>query len=83
MARRGYRFIAEVRSADRSKLAEPVIVISNPQLEPVPRRAWWQGWRWLIVTAALTAIGLMIGAGAVYYRRGAEQLPYGQRIRSV
>ena len=74
VARRGYRFIAEVGAAEQPKLAEPVIVIRNSPLEPVPRRTRWHGWRWVIVSAALTLIGFLIGAGAVYYRRGTEPI---------
>ena len=80
LARRGYRFIAEVGTAEPPRPAEPLIVIRNPPREPVPPRARWQGWRWVIAAAALTLIGLMIEAGAVYYRRGAEPLPLLTRL---
>src|SRR5215467_2047335 len=74
VARRGYRLIADVRPAERPMPAEAVIAIPNLRLEPVPGRARWQRWRWVIATVVLTAIGLMIAALAAYYRRGAEQL---------
>jgi len=73
LARRGYRFIGEVGTPERHRAAEPVIVIRKLP-EPVPPRTRWRGWRWVIVSAALTVIGFMIGAGAVYYRRGAQPL---------
>jgi DNA-binding winged helix-turn-helix (wHTH) protein len=73
LARRVYRFIGEVGTPERHRAAEPVIMI--PKLpEPVPPRTRPRGWRWVIVTAALTVIGFMIGAGTVYYRRGAQPL---------
>ena len=74
VARRGYRFIADVGAAKQARLPEPVIVIPTPQLEPRARRAGWQKWRWAIVTAALIVAGLMIGAGVLSYRRGSDPL---------
>ena len=45
LARRGYRFIGELDAADRSRPAEPLIVIPLPQTIPVrrPRREIVQG----------------------------------------
>jgi serine/threonine-protein kinase len=74
LARRGYRFIAEVRPAERPKPPEPVIVIHRPPAEPAPRRGWRQtrsGWA---VPAALATLGLLAGAAAIYYRAGPEPL---------
>lgn len=71
LARRGYRFIGEVGTPEQYPAADPVIVIRKLP-EPVPPRTRRREWRWVIVSASLTVIGFMIGAGAVYYRRGAQ-----------
>jgi len=52
VARRGYRLIADVRPAERPMPAEAVIAIPNLRLEPVPGRARWQRWRWVIARCA-------------------------------
>ena len=72
LARRGYRFIGEVNLADRSRPAEPVIVIPSRQAEPVPNRPRRHLRPRILLSAALAAIILMTGAGAWYYARGSR-----------
>jgi DNA-binding winged helix-turn-helix (wHTH) protein/Tol biopolymer transport system component len=77
VARRGYRFIAEVGAADRPKLAEPVAValendFTNRQPEPASLRARLYTRPRPLVSLMVGAIVLMAWAGAWYYRRGAR-----------
>jgi DNA-binding winged helix-turn-helix (wHTH) protein/Tol biopolymer transport system component len=81
LARRGYRFIGEVDAADRPRPAEPVIVIPSRQAEPVPTRHWREFRPRILLSAALAAITLMIGAGTWYLSRGVRS--YGAPLQPL
>jgi eukaryotic-like serine/threonine-protein kinase len=77
LARRGYRFIAEVGAPERPTPAEPVAVVlendlTNRQPAPASPHARLHARPRLLVSVMIAAIVLMAWAGAWYYRRGAR-----------
>lgn len=79
LARRGYRFIGGVETAERPTPAEPVPVIPenvvlNRQAEQDPRRPGLYLRPRIFIPALLATIILMVWAAAWYYRRTVQPL---------
>jgi serine/threonine-protein kinase len=88
VARRGYRFIGELKPVDRlAPVAEPVAPpapepidalpeneLRNRQTEAAPLRRPFALGPWILFPALLTTVILIIWVGARYYRRGAQPL---------
>ena len=86
IARRGYRFIGELKSADRlAPVAEPVGPLApepiaaapqnelrNPHTERAPSRRPFALRPRVLVSMSLAAVIVLIWAGAAYLRRGAQ-----------